>query len=79
MWVRTPTSDLCNLSHARRIVLSVCPITKGHQVRAWFAGDDEPTILAEYESEEDAKQHMRGLVLLTGAKKCELSKGESKS
>lgn len=79
MWVRTPTSDLCNLSHARRVAMSRDPITKNHQVCAWFAGDDDPTILAEYASEDDAKQHMRGLVLLTGAKKCELTKGEPKS
>jgi hypothetical protein len=78
MWVRTPTNDLCNLSHARRIVLSRDPITKKHDVRAWFAGDDEPVVLAEYESEDDARQHMRGLVLLVGARKCELTKGESK-
>ena len=77
MWVRTPTNDLCNLSHARRITLDHDPVAKRHEVRAWFAGDDLPVVLADYERKEDAVLHMRGLVLLTGAKKCELSRGES--
>lgn len=80
MWVRTPDNDLCNLAHARHITLGVDPIAKKHEVQAWFAGEAEPTVIAEYESKQDAEQHREGLAGVMGAKKFKLSyREESKS
>lgn len=82
MWVRTPSSDLCNLSHARRITLEMNVISKQHEVQAWFAGEGEPTVIAEYERREDAEQYREGLAGEIGARKFKLSyrnREESKS
>ncbi len=73
MWVRTPANNLCNLSHARRITLEMNVLSKQHEVQAWFAGEDEPTVIAEYERRDDAEQYREGLAGVIGAKKFKLS------
>jgi len=80
MWVRTPSNDLCNLSHARQITLEKDVITGMHQILACFAGEAEPVVIAEYESKQDAEQYREGIAGEIGTRKFKLSyRGESKS
>lgn len=74
MWVRTPTNDLCNLSHARRVTC------EGVKVLAWFSGESEPTVIAEYETAAEAQQFREGIAGEIGARKFKLrAREESKS
>lgn len=81
MWVKTHNGNFCNLGRATDITLSREPITKKLEIHAYFEGqfvdrsgelEQNETLIATFEKDEDAEQYMKGLGLNLKAAACKL-------